>query len=223
MVVRCCSPGRRWVGQGGDYTFHRIPADGSGEAEPLFDKEGSQVEILETPDGRWLIYREGDLARGAGASIFYVDASGEGERRPLAPSGFHETSPAISPDGRWLAYVSDESGRREVYVQAFPGTGAQNRVSTDGGTEPVWARDGAALYYRSGDFLMVAEVDAAPSFMVTNRERLLSTSLLDEAVSHRGYDVLPGDRQFVFVAGAERVQLVLVLNWFEELNDRIGR
>jgi hypothetical protein len=57
----------------------------------------------------------------------------------------------FSPDGQWIAYASDESGRDEVYVQAFP-SGAQKRsISTSGGTQPTWRRDGTALYYLSPD------------------------------------------------------------------------
>ena len=75
--------------------------------------------------------------------------------------------PAFSPDGAWLAYVSDESGRSEVYVQPFPGPGAKYPVSTDGGTEPVWAPGGRELFLRNGDEMLVVEISSQPTFSAT--------------------------------------------------------
>ena len=60
---------------------------------------------------------------------------------------FQERSPMFSPDGRWLAYMSNESGRYEVYVEAFPHKGSKRQVSTDGGTLPAWSRKGNELFF----------------------------------------------------------------------------
>ena len=70
----------------------------------------------------------------------------------------------FSPDGRCLAYQSDESGRLEVYVRPYPGPGGKSQISTEGGTEPVWARSGRELFYRNGDKMMAAVVDTKPTF-----------------------------------------------------------
>src|SRR6202030_1842180 len=67
---------------------------------------------------------------------------------------FNETAPRFSPDGRWLAYSSDESGRREIYVQPYPGPGGKRQISTEGGTEPVWNPDGRELFYRCANKMM---------------------------------------------------------------------
>ena len=70
---------------------------------------------------------------------------------PLQVTEFAERSISLSPDGRWLAYVSTRSGRNEVYVRPFPDAGASlQQVSTDGGTEPVWAHSGRQLFYVNG-------------------------------------------------------------------------
>lgn len=74
-----------------------------------------------------------------------------GERKPFAflQTEFNETHSQFSPDGRWVAYVSDESGRPEVYVQSFAPSGGKWQVSTGGGDQPEWRRDGKELFYLS--------------------------------------------------------------------------
>ena len=83
---------------------------------------------------------------------------------PFLRTPFEEGGARFSPDGRWLAYVSIESGRPEVYVQPYPGPGGKWQVSIDGGTEPVWSRNGRELFYRSGNRMMAVETTMQPSF-----------------------------------------------------------
>ena len=63
---------------------------------------------------------------------------------------FNEGGPVFSPDGHWLAYISDESGRPEIYVKPYPGPGGKWLISTEGGTEPAWNRNGRELFFRRG-------------------------------------------------------------------------
>jgi eukaryotic-like serine/threonine-protein kinase len=70
----------------------------------------------------------------------------------------------FSPDGHWIAYDSRESGRDEIYVRPYPGPGGKWQVSTDGGTEVVWNRNGRELFYRSGTKMMAVEVNTVPTF-----------------------------------------------------------
>ena len=81
---------------------------------------------------------------------------------------FAEQYPRLSPDGHWLAYASNESGRSEVLVQSFPEAGARTQISTSGGTEPVWSRDGRELFYLDGDAMRVVEVRTSPTFVTTS-------------------------------------------------------
>jgi Tol biopolymer transport system component len=87
-----------------------------------------------------------------------------GPPRALELSRFPEGSPKFSPDGRWVAYCSAESGKPQVYVQAFPGPGPKIQISSDGGTDPVWKRNGGELYYRNGDSMMAVAVSTAPTY-----------------------------------------------------------
>ena len=81
-------------------------------------------------------------------------------RRPqtVLKTGSNEWSARLSPDGRWLAYVSDVSGRNEIYVRPYPTPGGQFPISTDGGSEPIWSRDGRELFYRNGNKMMAVAV-----------------------------------------------------------------
>src|SRR6202011_4194647 len=90
----------------------------------------------------------------------------QGDRTPrlLDDTKYAEGSPKFSPDGHWLAYCSNESGKPQVYVQAFPGPGPKIQVSNDGGTDPVWKRTGLELFYRNGDSMMGVAVSTAPTF-----------------------------------------------------------
>ena len=69
-----------------------------------------------------------------------------------------------SPDGRYLAYSGDESGRFEIYLVPFPGPGPKRQLTTEGGEEPVWSRDGRELFYRSGTVMQVVTIDTSRGF-----------------------------------------------------------
>ena len=77
--------------------------------------------------------------------------AGDGDARPFLSTTFNERGARFSPDGRRLAYESDETGRFEIYVQAFPESGSKLQLTTEGGVEPIWSPDGAELFFRSLD------------------------------------------------------------------------
>ena len=85
-----------------------------------------------------------------------------GDRKPFEFLGteFNEQGGQFSPDGQWLAFTSNRSGQDEVYVTSFPDPERSGfyQVSSDGGVEPVWSREGDEIFYRSGDRLMVADI-----------------------------------------------------------------
>jgi Tol biopolymer transport system component len=140
----------------------------------------------------------------------------------LLEGQYNERSAAVSPDGRWLAYASDESGRDEVYVRPFPTGSGRWQVSAGGGGEPRWARSGREIFYRAGGQLMAAEIRTSPTLSVGTRTALFSTGPYQVNGNHAAYDVLPGDRQFVFVkTAAETQRFILALNWFQELRERV--
>jgi hypothetical protein len=137
-----------------------------------------------SPDGKVLLVEDGPR---------FAILEPDGDRRPRpfasAPGDLYLNWPRLSPNGRWLAYLSDESGAREVYVRPFPGSGSRWAISKDGGDQPVWARNGRELFYRSGDRIMAVEVTSDPTFSVSR------PTILFEAKTRGFYDVTP-DGQF---------------------------
>ncbi len=85
-------------------------------------------------------------------------------RSPFLQTPFNEHSAKFSPQGRFVAYVSDQSGQNQVYVRPFPEGEGQWQVSTKGGVQPRWSRDGKELFYVEGYTLMAVEVNTVPIF-----------------------------------------------------------
>ena len=134
------------------WDVHGAYADGSGTAEALLTGSQTEFPVGWSAGGALVFYRQ-TQNRG---DIFYKDSSGE---HPFAVSPSDERSAVLSPDGHWLAYVSDESGRREVYVRPFPGGDGRWQISSEGGIEPRWSKRGREIIYRDrGWFLAVPVV-----------------------------------------------------------------
>ena len=70
------------------------------------------------------------------------------------------------------AYVSNESGRNEIHVRPFPARVRRSTISTEGGNEPVWSRNGRELFYRSGDAMMAVDIVTSPMFAAGKPRRL---------------------------------------------------
>ncbi len=198
-------------------------ADGTGQAELLLDEELPIWEVTYSPDGKWLIYRWGEV----GDNFLYAVRVGvDSVPVALVATEFFETAPRVSPDGRWLAYVSNLSGQREVYVRPFPNTNdGRWQVSTDGGQEPVWAHSGRELFYRGGQSLMSVDVLQGATFVTGERRVLFSAQGYRSNNVHQQYDVTPDDQRFVMIrnlGGQEASELIVVQNLFEELKAKVG-
>jgi hypothetical protein len=109
-------------------------------------------------------------------------------------------------------------------VQPFPGPGGKSQVSTEGGEEPVWSRDGHELFYLSGDKIM-AVATATQSVFHAAKPEVLFEKHYWTADYLRNYDVSQDGRRFLMIKENEHVaaatQINVVLNWFEELKQRV--
>jgi hypothetical protein len=147
----------------------------------------------------------------------------------LIQSKFSEGSPKFSPDGKWLAYSSNESGRPEVYARTFPGPGPTIQLSTEGGTDPVWRRDGREMYYRNGDQMMAVAVSSGAVGPFAKPTVLWQAQYLAGVGSSCGmsgatsanYDVTADGERFLMIEDKSEVRecklLHVVTNWSRSL------
>ena len=203
-------------------SIYQKAADGSGPAELVYAAGFDLWEGLISPDDRWLIVRDNV---GGERTIHFLELGSDTALREFGLREFQERSPVLSPDGQWIAYTSDESGRDEIYVRPFPpDLGGKWQVSSGGGTEPAWAHSGRELFYRSGGTLMAVDVQTTPTFTVGTRTTLFEVRGYNGSPQRASYAVDRTDQRFLFVKGSEGSrELVVVLNWFEELKSRTGR
>ncbi len=193
-------------------------SDGSGGAERLTMSEHVNFPNSFSPDGQLLAYVE--VTPETGSDIWVLRMADRKAQLFLrAPS--EETAPTFSPDGRWLAYSSNESGRREIIVQPYPGPGGKWQISTDGGQEPLWNPKGGELFYRNGNRIMAVQVDVKSGFSASKPRMLFEGPYLPGG-GFPFYDVSPDGQRFLMLKPLESqtsgpTQIHVVLNWFEEL------
>lgn len=219
-----------WSRDGSQLTFsgslddrlnvYRMAADGSGSVERLTKNENAQWPGSWSPVGEVLAFTE--AAPETGYNLMTLDLNGNHEPHPLLQTLANEYGPKFSPDGHWLAYGSDESGRQEIYVRPFPGPGGKWQISTEGGFEPVWSRNGRELFYRNGDSMMAAAVETTPTF-TAGKPKVLFEQHFEKGVFpfEPNYDVSPDGRRLLLVMSpqgeAAPTQINMVLNWPDEL------
>jgi len=205
--------------RGGDWDLYSAPAAG-GEAKRLLALKGLQLPVSEGPDGTLLFC---DRSTGTGADLWML--SPDGTSAPFFVSQASEVGGQYAPDGRTIAYVSDETGRDEIYVRSVARPGDVVAVSTDGGRGPRWSPDGRELFYRRGDSFLAVAVSTAGSLSVGDARKLFEVRAASgRSTVHAGYDVSPDGRRFLVLLLDPRAiptQINVVLNWFEDLKERV--
>ena len=150
-----------------------------------------------------------------------------GKPEQFLKSTFSDLAPAFSPDGRWLAYQSNESGKNEVYVRAFPPPasrqGGKWQVSNDGGVAPRWSRNGHELMYRSGDQIIAASYTAKGDTFVAEKPRVWIVKL-----GGTDWDLAPDGKRVAVLTPVESGEgpkqdheVVFLQNFFDELRRRV--
>jgi serine/threonine protein kinase len=193
----------------------RIEATNSGES--LFLDDDWSWPGSWSPDGHALAFTR--VSAETNADIWILPAQADAEPHPFVNSKFDEKAPVFSPDGRFVAYVSDESGHQEVYVRSYPEGAVQKLVSTDGGTEPVWAHSGKELFYRRGDELRVVDVELAPELVLGRPRTLFEGHFRSTMVGAPNYDVSLDDERFLMIEFTDDWpdRINVVVNWSREL------
>jgi serine/threonine protein kinase len=164
-----------------------------------------------SPDGRLLLY---DHRRPGQTDLWIQPASPGSKGESFVATPANESRAQFSPDMRWIAYTSDESGVSEVYVRRFPGADGKWQVSTHGGLEPRWRRDGKELFYRARDgTLMAADVPADHSRFESGTPRALFNPGTSAPVN---YVATRDGQRFLLIIGGDAedsAPITVVLNW----------
>ena len=202
----------------GEFDLAVKPVGGTGEVEVLLEAPHRQFPSSWSADGRFFLYYE--LHPENFWDIWVLPLEGEDrEPKPLLNTPFMEVRGRFSPDGRWIAYESDESGRGEIYVQAFSGTGGKWQISTNGGTEPQWRHDGRELYYVAPDLKMMrVDVQIGETFEAGIPEPLFTVSLRPITTNNRY--LVSSDGRFLLLSSLREESTpptTLILNWMAEL------
>lgn len=136
------------------------------------------------------------------------------EMRPFKNSTAVERQGALSPDGRWMAYASNESGRSEIYVGPVPGPGGHRQISSEGGEQPRWVRNGKEIVYRNGTKMMSVPAQLWPSLQ-TGKPIELFDRKFDRGAAVDAYDVTSDGQMFVMTR-SERdnpTEIRIVIGW----------
>ena len=216
------SPDGRYLAFGsnpkGSLDLYRKSANGVGADEMLQASIGNPVNAEDwSSDGRFILFRTASVKTGYDLWAFPLD----GDRKPfsIVQTEFAEREGQFSPDGNWIAYQSDESGRFEIYVQPFPGPGSRIPVSSGGGGQVRWRRNGKELFYVSFDGRLMSvpvavsgrtlDVGAPMALFATNIGGALQNTLgFQYAVSADGQRFLMNT-----VTQEAASPITLILNW----------
>jgi eukaryotic-like serine/threonine-protein kinase len=177
-------------------------------------------------DGRFLLYVTQNAQ--TMADLWVLPLSGNEKPTPYLSGPKFENQARFSPDGRWVVYVSDESGRPEIYVQPFPATrdgGGKWMISSAGGLEPLWRKDGKEIDYIgiNGD-AMAVEIQPGTTFRPGIAKALFTSAFLSGMASigtrSKPWDVSPDGQRFLITTPSgtsTAIPLTVLLNWQSEL------
>ncbi len=212
------TPDGNWLSfnsyRNGPLNIFHIPVDRSRPEAALLTGSFDQDPNSWSPDGKALLFTVADPETRRDVWLLSVDD--KDNPQPLIRTMASEQNAYFHPSGNWIAYQSDESGRDEIFVTPFPGAGTIIPISMSGGSFPRWSRDGRELFYRCHDSMMVVDIQTEPRFQASSPRALFEEK-------HVRYDVAP-DGRFVMITSAPGdvpARLVMVFNWFEELNQLV--
>jgi serine/threonine protein kinase len=210
-----------WSPDGGSIVFagnhaghsqiYRKSTGSTAKEEVLLESSLDKFPSDWSRDGRYLIYYQIDPV--TKYDVWALPLTGNTKPFPILQSGFNEHRATLSPNVHWLAYTSDETGQDEIYVQSFPTPSKKWRVSANGGSRPVWSRDGKEVFYIASDRkLMASTVNAGATLEIGSPQPLFVTR---QSIT-RFFDVSPDARRFLLVDPLPdpiTPPMNLVINW----------
>jgi eukaryotic-like serine/threonine-protein kinase len=218
------SPDGQWIAYAGVRSkngLYRKPANGMGKEEMLFEGDAATRNPYDwSSDGKFLLFGEGDGS--VKGKLWALPLTGDRKPVPLSQDTYVVNGAKFSRDGHWVTYASNESGRLEVYVMPFGGGTGKWQVSTTGGSQPLWRRDGKELFYWSQDnTLMSVPITLKPEGVEVGAARPMFR--FNNPIGTVGiispYDVSADGQRFVLITTPEHTPrpITLVTNWTAEL------
>jgi len=202
--------------------YEMLP-DAAGDETLLFKDPHPVVPSGWSPRGKTLFYTATDSKTKTGDIWSFSMASGVAT--PVVNTPKDERYGTPSPNGKWLAYVSNDSGTYEVNVRSLYGPEVRRQVSTAGGSQPQWRRDGTELLYMAPDrsLISVPFQTGAEDFVTGPPRRLFPTrtKLLEIQGTARTYAISSDGRRFLVANATEEAKSALVVvdrNWRSALD-----
>jgi eukaryotic-like serine/threonine-protein kinase len=188
-------------------------ASGAGSEEPVLSSDQPNDPTDWSSDGRFLLFTRQDPV--TLKDVWALPLFGDRRAFPVLQTQFLEEQAHLSPDGQWIAYVSNESGKWEVYLQGFPRASGRYQVSTAGGSQPRWRRDGREIYFVDPKSTLYAVgVNLGAKVLIAQPRNLFPISLGDYAMGGRYAVTAEGDRFLVNVDDTADTRAInVVLNW----------
>jgi tRNA A-37 threonylcarbamoyl transferase component Bud32 len=200
----------------GPMGIYRVRPGGGGTPDSLVVNGSIGATGAALRAGTVLLSTATDLNGRSGTDVALVHLGPPSRIEALFASPFDEGWAVPSPNEQWVAFTSDETGRQEVYVHPLSLEGTRVQISVDGGSEPVWARNGRELFYRrptAGQVrMMVAELALSPEPRVVKRSDLFDASDFEPAQPHANYDVAPDGQSFVMLRRSPSSHIVVIQN-----------
>jgi serine/threonine-protein kinase len=208
----------------GVYELYWRNADGSGVEEVLLASPAREIEVAFLPDGERIVVRQGDRARADGSDIYLYDIGDPDSGRPITDGQGNAVSPMLSPDARYVAYASDALGTTHVFVRSLENPAERHQVSDETGSEPYWHPDGTELFFRTPTHLVSAPISLEGGFRLTGRPvELFVAGDLQANSNHTSYALMPDGETFLFNKEPRIAQTRIVINWLEEIRERMAR
>jgi Tol biopolymer transport system component len=180
----------------GGVSLFETPAAGASSRTTLLANTEGIWPVSWSPDGQFILYVTN--GRETSNDIWVLPLSGKRQPYPYQRSGASENWAAFSPDGRWVAFSSTAASEQpEVYVTRFPASGRTWQVSTGGGSQARWRKDGKEIFFIAADRrVMAAAVNAAgDTFEVTGMAALFTLAFPYGA--YHAFDVTPDGQRFL--------------------------
>jgi Tol biopolymer transport system component len=181
---------------------------------------GKETLLLESENDKWIKDWSKD-----GRYIAYGSTDGRldalplfGDRKPFPIVQFPASlnMPNFSYDGKWVAYNSDESGTWQIYAVSFPAANQKRQISTNGGVQPRWRRDGKELCYMALDGkIMAVDIKADAKIESGNPRMLFETGLMVDPTNAQ-YAVTADGQRFLLLKSLSEttpIPITVAVNW----------